>query len=244
MKGTNFFWGILCAGVIGFTSCGTMQQRERGEHREFKCGTTTASSTTHSLKSQKVPALNSKNNLNTQLPSDAVTGILTDSEISTSKASTQNSNREFVNAPQSINPVTNSGSTFASKNTFSNNTSSVILSANKTLSLSNILPNKTEQKAIKEFVKSQFIRSSKNQQNRGIDAGDFLPVEGIISILAGLLGLVSGLQILRLIFGITAIVFGMWGWYKRFNILSKVGFWMGAVVLAWWALKLISAGIF
>lgn len=243
MKGTNFFWGILCAGVIGFTSCGTMQQRERGEHREFKCGTTTASSTTHRLKSQKVPALNN-NNLNTQLPSDAVSGILTDSEKSTSKASTQNSNLEFVNASQAINAVTNSGSSFASKNTSSNNTPSVKLSANKTLSLSNILPNKSEQKAIKEFVKSKFIGSSKNQQNRGFDAGDFLPVEGIISILAGLLGLLAGANIFGLIFGIIAVIFGIWGRFKRFSILAKIGFWMGVVVLAWWVLSVLFAGIF
>jgi hypothetical protein len=243
MKGTNFFWGILCAGVIGFTSCGTMQQRERGEHREFKCGTTTASSTTHrNLETQKVPIETSNYDLNNQLQTDAVLGILTNSNKSNS--STSASNIEVINAPGSNNSVTNSESAFNSRNSASIKTPSVTLTGYKTFSLSTLLPNKTEQKAIKEFVKSKFSSNSNHQQNRGIDAGDFLPVEGIISILAGLLGLVSGLQILRLIFGITAIVFGMWGWYKRFNILSKVGFWMGVVVLAWWALKLISAGIF
>lgn len=251
MKGTKFFWGVLCAGVIGFTSCGTMQQRERGEQREFKCGTTTASSMTNrNLKTQKDTVETSNHDFNSHSQSQGVFGILPDSEKSTSNSLTHQNGAEVNTATKSNNSSSSSENTFASASSASTTTPLLAMSANKkrtlssTRSLSSILPSKTEQKAIKEFVKSKFTPSSKNQQNRGIDAGDFLPVEGIISILAGLLGLIAGANIFGLIFGIIAVVFGIWGRFKRFNILAKIGFWMGVVVLAWWLLSVLFAGIF
>ncbi len=214
MKGNKFIWGILCAGIFGFTSCGTMQHRERGEQPEFKCGTTTASSTIQrNLKKQNAQIEPNKTDLSNQIQIHELTAVETHS------------------APENI----------ASNTEYFSSVSEKLL---KPVSIVSILPNKKEQKQIKEYVVSKFHKTSDFKKRKGLSASDFLPVEGIISILAGLLGLVSGLQIFRLIFGITAIIFGIWGRFKRFNILAKIGFWLGVIDLAWWGINLVLAGIF
>lgn len=245
MKGTQFFWGTLIAGVLGFSSCGTMQQRERGEQREFKCGTTTASNTSRSnskiVISDVSPSSNSVNQEDRMQTSNSV-------EENQKVAESHQYNNVSPIAIQSYPNVTQLPLRICTPlpkyyRPISSEIPAGAKSIIPTRKIISFLPNRSERKEIKEFVVSKLSGETSSTKSRGIDAGDFLPVEGIISLLAGLLGVVAGLQIFRLIFGITAVVFGMWGWHKRFNVLAKIGFWLGVVVLVWWGLKLISAAI-
>ncbi len=243
MKGINFIGGFVLAGVMLFTSCGTMQQRERGEHREFRCGTTTA------LVSEKPFEFSDS------FKSDATETM---SKIETQDSKMGNREAEIGNNEAQVATTLVPNITFDINNPFITNApprictklpqnqyqyplveinsegSKPFFIPNK---IASFLPNRSERVMIKEHVVSKIKPDLTTKKNRGIDAGDFLPVEGIISILSGLLGL----YILPLIFGVIAVLFAWWGWNKRFSILSKIGFWIGVIDIIWGLLMLLKA---
>ena len=228
MKNTNFIGGFVLAGVLLFTSCGTMQQRERGEHREFRCGTTTA---LHSEKPFEFS--DSLSNIETH-----ESKIETNGTEATTFTVTVPNNAYYLNNPFITNIPTRICTPFPQIHIplieiIPQGTKPMILGAK----IKAFLPNRSERAIIKDHVVSKIKPDLTTKKNRGIDAGDFLPVEGIISILSGLLGL----YILPLIFGVIAVLFAWWGWNERFSILSKIGFWIGVIDIIWGLLMLLKA---
>ncbi len=252
MKGTNFIGGFVVAGALLFASCGTMQQRERGEHREFRCGTTTALQSekplkiSDSFKSDASETLSKIENHESKIGNrEAETGN-SQAEVTTSIVPNITFNIKYpfiTNAPPRIctklpqyqyqyqYPLVEINSE-GSKPFFIPN------------KIASFLPNRSERAMIKEHVISKLNGSNTQKKKKLFDARDFIPYEGIISILAGIIGLFSGLQIFRLVFGLVAVIFGIWGRFKRFKLLAKIGFWIGLIDLAWWALHVLWAGIF
>jgi hypothetical protein len=188
MKNTNFIGRFVLAGVLLFTSCGTMQQRERGEHREFRCGTTTALVSekpfefTDSFKSDVTETLS---NIETH-----ESKIETNGTEATTFTVTVPNNAYYLNNPFITNIPTRICTPLPQIQIplieiIPQGTKPMILGAK----IKAFLPNRSERAIIKDHVVSKIKPDLTTKKNRGIDAGDFLPVEGIISILSGLLGL-------------------------------------------------------